>query len=90
VAVDLEPVTQTWLHHAITALHLEDESLDVGVQIIVDFEKMPRNDRTEQHSPETGRRIGRQHEMTESHAPRRRDGPRVPDLEFCQEHRARR
>jgi hypothetical protein len=59
MAVDLESVPQTGLNHTITALHLEDEALNVGVEVFVDFEQVSRHDGTQQHPTESGNGVGR-------------------------------
>nr|ABM53610.1 putative extracellular serine protease [uncultured bacterium CBNPD1 BAC clone 2089] len=90
VTIDLEAVTKPRLHDSVTALDLEDEALNVGVEVVVDFVEMACDDRAQQHSPKTGRRIGWQNQVAKRNTPSGRDGPRVPDLEFCEQHRRRR
>lgn len=45
--VDLIPMAQPWLHHAITTIDLQDETVDVGDEIFVDLGQMRRHDAAE-------------------------------------------
>jgi hypothetical protein len=89
MSVDLEAMSQTRLDDAFRALDLTDQTMDVGLQVLVDFEEVPGNHRTQQDSTESGSGICRQHEVAERHTPRGCDRARVPDLEFGEDHRQR-
>jgi hypothetical protein len=90
MSIDLEAVPQPWLDYPVAALHFENQTLDVRMKIVVDFVEVSCNDGAEEDSPEPRGGIGRQNQVAKRHATRGRDGPRVPDLEFGKEHRARR
>jgi uncharacterized protein related to proFAR isomerase len=87
VTVDLEAMPQTGLDDAIRTLDLADETMDVGMHVLVDLEEMPSHHCTEQDATETGGGIRRQHEMAERDTPRGSDRTRMPDLEFGEDHR---
>jgi hypothetical protein len=87
VSVDLEPVPQAGLHDVFGALDLADQTMHIGMKILVDFEEMPRHDRAEENATEAGCGVGGQHQMSQRNTTSGGDGPRVPDLEFGEDHR---
>ena len=86
-AVDLETVTQAGLHDVVAAIDLIDQTMDVRPQVVVCRVHMGGNDRSEQQPAESRSGVGRQHQMAERDAPRRREWATVPHLEFRQQHR---
>ena len=86
VAVDLVSMAQPGLDDAVAALDLVDQTMEVRHEIVVDVLDMARDHRSQEHSAEPRCRIDREHERAESEASRRRTRPRVPDLEFGEQH----
>ena len=63
VTIDLESMAQTRLGNSFTSLHLHQESMHVGHDVVVDFGNVPRHDRTDQEPTEAGSRLARQHHV---------------------------
>jgi hypothetical protein len=87
VTVDLISVLQPRLHDTLAATDLIEESMHVGNEIVVHVGKMSSDHGAEQQPAEPGSRIDRQDEVAERDASRRRDGTRMPDFQFGQQHR---
>lgn len=56
---------QSRLHYAITAIHLQHQTMQVGHEIFFNFWEMRRHDATQQQTAEPWRRVDRQDEMPE-------------------------
>ena len=89
VPVDLVAMAQPGLHNPITALDLVDEAVDVGHEVFVDVLDVAGDHRPEQHAAEPRGRIDRQHQRAEGDPPCRGAWPRVPHLQFGEQHRSR-
>ena len=86
VSIELEPVSKTGLHDAVTGLDLVDQAVDVGHVVVGHTTEMLRDDRAEQQPSEPGCRIDREHHVPERDPSGRLNGTTVEDLQFGQQH----
>ena len=56
--------------------------MHVGDQIVVEIRRVTSDHRSEEKPAETGRRVARQHHVSEGQSSSRSERARVPDLEF--------
>jgi len=70
LTIDLIPVAQSRLHHTVSAIDLQDEPVDVGHQLFVDFREVRGDDAAEQQPTQTGCRVDGQNQMAEREASR--------------------
>lgn len=65
VSVDLKTMTQSRLRDPLLATNLTDQSVEIGVKVLVHLSHVIRHDRRKQDSAETGRGVDRQDEIAE-------------------------
>jgi len=88
VSIHLKSVSQTGLDDSLTPLHLFDESMCVGKQVVIDIPDVSGNDRPEQQTSESGSRICGENHVAERDPSRRSQWSRMPYLQFSEEHEA--
>ena len=86
VTVDLISMLQPRLHDTFAATDLIEKSMYVRNEIVVDVGKMSSDHSAEKQPAEPRSRIDRQDKVAEGDASRRRDGARMPDFQFGQQH----
>lgn len=65
MSVDLKTMTQSRLRDALLATNLTDQSVEVGMKVLVHLGHVVGHDRREQDSAETGCRVDGQDEIAE-------------------------
>ena len=73
VTIDLVAMQQSWLHDALAATDLVEQTVHVGYEIVVDVGQVRGDHGAEQEAAESRRRIDGQHEVAERYATRRSD-----------------
>ncbi len=90
VSIDLEAMSQSRLRDSLVTIDLRNQSIEVGVEILIDLRDEVRDDRCEQHPTEPWSWIDGQDEVSERQSPRRGHRSRVPDFDFGEDVRRRR
>jgi hypothetical protein len=80
--VDLVPVSQSRLHHTVTAVDLQHQAMNVWNEVFFDLWEMRRHDAAQQQPTQTRGWVDRQHQVTKRQASGWRMRARVKDLDF--------
>lgn len=85
LSIYLVTVQQPGLHHPITTVYLQHQTVDIWHQFFCHFVEVSSNDATQQQTTQTRSRIHRQDQIAERQSSCRRLGTRMEDLYFRKE-----